>query len=149
LPSRKVIRGSESGGRMTDDRLRYVTRGTYCNPHMHKSKACVRYSFNELIEKYLPGLNVASLRHVIEAISLQAAGVNFNFQEANTKDDERMAMIALSAHSASTSDGHYAGDQFQLAGVPGFHVDKQVSPRSTVRTRALCMSQVSQSGDKV
>jgi hypothetical protein len=36
----------------------------------------------------------------------------------------RQAMIALSAHSARTSDGRYAGDQYQVAGIPGFHVDK-------------------------
>jgi hypothetical protein len=81
-----------------------------------------RYNFNAIIEKALPGLNVSSLRHVIEAVSLQAAASKTPSCEAS--DDLRETMIALSAHSARTSDAHYAGDQFQLAGVPGFHVDK-------------------------
>ena len=59
---------------------------------------------------------------MIEAVSLQAAAEKHPINQA--REDMRQAMIALSAHSARTSDGHYAGDQFQLSGVPGFHVDK-------------------------
>ena len=92
----------EMGDRMSDDSLRYI--------------------FNAIIEKALPGVSVASLRHVIEAVSLQAAdGTQSKIQ---AREDMRQAMIALSAHSARTSDGRYAGDQYQVAGIPGFHVDK-------------------------
>lgn len=92
----------EAGERMSDDSL--------------------RYHFNDIIEESLPGLSVASLRHVIEAVSLQAA--DRTHPKSQAREDMRQAMIALSAHSAMTSDGHYAGDQFQLAGIPGFHVEK-------------------------
>lgn len=81
-----------------------------------------RYHFNAIVELALPGLSVASLRHVIEALSLQAADGYHPVNQA--REDMRLAMIALSAHSAKTSDGHYAGDQFQLAGIPGHHVDR-------------------------
>ena len=67
-------------------------------------------------------MNVQSLRHVIEAVSLQAASTNTTAHQG--LDDLRMCMIELSAHSSRTSDAHYAGDQFQLNGVPGFHVNK-------------------------
>lgn len=81
-----------------------------------------RYHFNAIVELALPGISVASLRHVIEAVSLQAADGYHPVNQA--REDMRLAMIALSAHSAKTSDGHYAGDQFQLAGIPGHHVDR-------------------------
>jgi len=91
---------------------------------MHSLWIC-RYNFNAIIEKCMPGLNVSSLRHVIEAVSLHAAASRTPACEA--RDDLRETMIALSAHSARASDTHYAGDQFQLDGVPGFHVDKYAS----------------------
>ena len=92
----------EKGDRMSDDSL--------------------RYQFNAIIDEAVPGVSVASMRHVIEAVSLQAAdGTQTKIQ---AREDMRQAMIALSAHSARTSDGRYAGDQYQLAGMPGFHVEK-------------------------
>ena len=86
------------------------------------SDDCLRYHFNAIIEKSMPGITVASFRHVIEAVSLQAVDVDAPINQ--TREEMRNAMIALSAHSERTSDTHYAGDQFQLAGIPGFHVDK-------------------------
>ena len=81
-----------------------------------------RFHFNEIIEKAVPGMGVASLRHSIEAISLQAA--DSAHYEHQHRDEMRLAMIALSAHTERTSDRQYAGDQFQLAGLPSFHVEK-------------------------
>jgi len=62
-----------------------------------------RYHFNAIVELALPGISVASLRHVIEAVSLQAADGYHPVNQA--REDMRLAMIALSAHSAKTSDG--------------------------------------------
>jgi hypothetical protein len=67
-------------------------------------------------------VTVASIRHVIEAFSLEAAATNSSSHQGS--DDLRMGMIELSAHSSRTSDGHYAGDQFQLNGIPGYYVNK-------------------------
>lgn len=104
-------------------------RGAMCHGSMlavemgdRMSNDSLRYMFNTIIEKSLPGLSVGPLRHVIEAVSLQAAdGTQSKIQ---AREDMRQAMIALSAHSARTSDGRYAGDQYQVAGIPRFHVEK-------------------------
>lgn len=87
---------------------------------MHEDR--LRYLFNRQIEAALPGLSVASLRHVTEAISLQAVEVAFSNSEQQR--EMGLAMIALSAHSEATSDERYAGDQHQIGGISAYHVDK-------------------------
>ena len=81
---------------------------------------------NREIQKYLPGLSVASLRHVTEAISLKAVESIAPTSDRNYENDMRLTMIALSAHSEATSDERYAGDQFQIGGISAHHIDKSV-----------------------
>jgi hypothetical protein len=93
---------SQSGARMSDDSL--------------------RHKFNAIIEEGIPGLSVAPMRHVIEAISFQAVETE-SFQDI-CREDMRFTMMSLSAHSARTSDGRYAGTNLQIAGIASHHVEK-------------------------
>jgi len=98
---------AEDGHSMAEDRLRYL--------------------MNKSIDHHLPGLSVASLRHVTEAISLKAVDMVGHTVDQKYKSEMRLAMIALSAHSEGTSDERYAGDQFQIGGITAFHVDRFVT----------------------
>jgi hypothetical protein len=93
-----------------------------CQRGSRVSDASLRFKFNAILEETVPGLNVCSMRHVIEAVSFQAVETE-TFADI-CREDMRFTMISLSAHSARTSDGHYAGDQFQVAGIASHHVEK-------------------------
>lgn len=84
----------------------------------------LRYLINRAIETHMPGLSVASLRHVTEAVSLKAVDLVVDPVNQKYQSDMRLAMIALSAHSESTSDERYAGDQFQIGGISAYHIDR-------------------------
>jgi len=86
----------------------------------------LRFLMNREIQKYLPGLSVAPLRHVTEAISLKAVESIAPTSDRNYENVMRLTMIALSAHSEATSDERYAGDQFQIGGISAHHIDKSV-----------------------
>jgi hypothetical protein len=93
-----------------------------CHAGSRMSDDSLRFKFNTILEEALPGLNVSSMRHAIEAVSFQAVETE-SFADI-CREDMRFTMISLSAHSARTSDGHYAGDQFQIAGIASHHVEK-------------------------
>jgi hypothetical protein len=86
----------------------------------------LRYLINRTIDRCLPGLSVASLRHVTEGISLKSVESAPLAFDHHYQSDMRLAMIALSAHSEATSDERYAGDQFQIGGISAHHIDKLV-----------------------
>jgi hypothetical protein len=92
---------------------------------MHEDR--LRYLINRKIEAHLPGLSVASLRHVTEAISLKAVEAEVPSIDQNYQSDMRLTMIALSAHSEATSDERYAGDQFQIGGTSAYHINRLVA----------------------
>ena len=111
---------AEDGQSMSEDRLRYL--------------------MNRSIDKHLPGLSVASLRHVTEAISLKAVELVGHTVDQKYKSEMRLTMIALSAHSEGTSDERYAGDQFQIGGISAYHVDRSVAVAARKYIRSLTPS---------